>query len=526
MIMSHSLTQPIARLRGAFCKALSLFPILALTAILCLPSCADVKGLFTKDRDGVGVCIGYDDETALPDTGMGTEAEPYVLCLPVHLSLIGSGDYELSAYYIQGRTLNLNNELFTPIAGAFTGSFDGQNRKIQNLKISVDTPRAGLFAELGAGGLIQNLALEEVDVASINTGGSARVGGLVALMSAGTIKNCSLTDSDGEPDLKAASGATDNVGGLVGRQEGGKIIASYATGSANGGDGPTDSVGGLLGWQNSGDIIASYATGDADGGVGSDKRVVGGLVGEQYSGSIIASYATGAANGGAGDQDRVGGLVGRQDGGSIIASYATGSADGGEGGTDYVGGLVGHKSGGSIIASYATGSADGGEGGTDSVGGLVGEQDSGDIIASYATGDANGGEGITDRAGGLVGEQYSGSIIASYATGVANGGAGEQDRAGGLVGERFSGSDTASYGFGAPDGEVSNMIGDPRGLDVNAFTASEAGTQWGGSPSPWIFSSGRPPRLGYITGRTGVTYTCDPALLPEGVACGDELPGQ
>ena len=48
--MSHSLTHSlthslsthsaIARLRGAFCKALSLFPILALTAILCLAHCS------------------------------------------------------------------------------------------------------------------------------------------------------------------------------------------------------------------------------------------------------------------------------------------------------------------------------------------------------------------------------------------------------------------------------------------------------------------------------------------------------
>ena len=103
-------------------------------------------------------CIGYDDEAAMP-----TEEGTFILCLPAHLSLIRSGgDYELSANYVLGNNLNLNNEPFTPI-GTFTGSFDGQNRKIQNLKIRVATTQVGLFEELDTGGLIQNLALEEVE---------------------------------------------------------------------------------------------------------------------------------------------------------------------------------------------------------------------------------------------------------------------------------------------------------------------------------------------------------------------------
>ena len=122
--------------------------------------------------------------------------------------------------------------------------------------------------------------------------------------------------------------------------------------------------------------------------------------------SIIASYATGSANGGEGDNDRVGGLAGQQAGGgaAIIASYATGKADGGIGNFDHVGGLVGWQLNGDIIASYATGDANGGEGTTDRVGGLVGLQSiDGSIIASYATGSADGGEGDTDNVGGLVG---------------------------------------------------------------------------------------------------------------------------
>ena len=73
--------------------------------------------------------------------------------------------------------------------------------------------------------------------------------------------------------------------------------------------------------------------------------------------------------------------------------------------------------------------------------------------------------------------------------------------------------------------------GSPPVSDASDLTLGNAGeTQWGGTNSPWIFSSGLAPRLGYITGATvmgdDVDYDeCDPALLPEGVACGEPLRG-
>ena len=89
-------------------------------------------------------------------------------------------------------------------------------------------------------------------------------------------------------------------------------------------------VGGLVGL-NRASIVASYATGAANGGAGDDR--VGGLVGWNY-GSIVASYATGAANGG-GDNDNVGGLVGLNDSSATItASYGFGNATMGTVSTD------------------------------------------------------------------------------------------------------------------------------------------------------------------------------------------------
>ena len=60
--------------------------------------------------------------------GLGTAEEPFVLCSPAHLSLIGTGTsaaYTLSASYVMGQDIDLNNASFTPLTGAFTGTLDG-----------------------------------------------------------------------------------------------------------------------------------------------------------------------------------------------------------------------------------------------------------------------------------------------------------------------------------------------------------------------------------------------------------------
>ena len=384
---------------------------------------------------------------ALP--GMGTVDDPFVLCSPVHLNLIGgtNTDYTLSASYVMGQDIDLNSESFTPIAGVFTGTLDGRDKKIMNLTINV-SGHGALFVELGVGGNIKNLGIENFDVT-----GSGQVGSLVAT-SSGTITNCYAVDSDDSTDVSGGVNS-DSVGGLVGKLSSGSITSSYATGDPSGGE-SIDHTGGLVGRQNGGSIISSYATGNPEGGTHNNAFInidtTGGLVGYQFGGSIISSYATGNPEGGS-RSDQIGGLVGGQGhSGSIISSYATGSPNGRKD-QDQVGGLVGQSSG-SITSSYATGDPNGGES-KDHVGGLVGKQFGGSIISSYATGNPEGGT-RNDDIGGLVGIQYGGSIISSYATGDPNGGK-HNDNVGGLVGYQLSASITSSYATGNPDGGVRIM---------------------------------------------------------------------
>ena len=361
---------------------------------------------------------------------------------------------------------------------SFDATFDGKGYKITGLAMRRDLEYLGMFGATGASADIRNL-------------------GLVA----------NLADYTG-------TSSSIHIGGLVGRQDGGGITASYATGAVDGGAEDEDRVGGLVGLQGrGGSITASYATGQAAGGAGNDDSV-GGLVGEQDGGSITASYATGQAAGGAGNDDSVGGLVGEQDGGSITASYATGNAAGGAGNSDRVGGLVGLQERGSITASYATGGVAGGVGDTDLVGGLVGFQTSGSITASYATGNTDGGAGHSDRVGGLVGSQDAGgSITASYSFG-------------NIVNEAFLGEPGTAKPMGV--------------LGPNHLTSSNAGDYWNSTTndtfSAWGFGTNQPPILKYAdydgttAGRkfaclgAANTATADNTIYLTG--CGDFLPGQ
>ena len=383
----------------------ALLVIFSLLLAMTLPHCADTKGLFTKDRDGngdptpLGICA---DSVADSLPGMGTEGEPYVLCLPVHLSLVASGgDYGSSQHYILGSSLDLSGESYNspPISGTFKGSLRGGGYTIRNLSLRGSAQRIALFEKLGSGGLIHGLFLEAV-------------------------------------------------------------------------------------------------------------RIVGERPSNVYAGAIVAEMS----------------------GGEIINSYAaTGSVSGESEGANYIkiGGLVGLMERGKIIASYAKVKVSGGDGNVDFVGGFVGEISRGDIIASYAAGEVDGGMGTGDSVAGLVGRiGTSGSIIASYATG-------NVDMGGGAIGNLRSlpdGTKIASYGFGTSTGGAINDDPHPSVTSASDLTAGNAGDEWSAANSPWIFGGG-PPRLGYITGaeydRGTITYTCDPRdELPEGVPCGDELPGQ
>jgi len=204
----------------------------------------------------------------------------------------------------------------------FTGTFDGNGHKIGDLSIDrPGTDYVGLFGFTSREAKITNIGLVNADVS-----GYREVGGLVGRNSGGTLNNSYATGT-----MKGHR----YVGGLVGKDWHGMVSNSYATSDVSG----NERVGGLLGLNHRyGMVSNSYATGDVSGG-----SKVGGLVGWNHGtvdyrttlGTVSDSYATGNVSG----DNRVGGLVGYNTG-KVKNSYARGDVDG----DNKEGGLVGSNS--------------------------------------------------------------------------------------------------------------------------------------------------------------------------------------
>jgi hypothetical protein len=160
------------------------------------------------------------------------------------------------------------------------------------------------------GGLIGNnsaFSIVENCYATGEVGGGNRVGGLVG-----------QNEPTSRVEYSYATGTVNgnmNIGGLVG-QNLGAVQNSYASGNVGNSD-TFNQIGGLVGRNDGGEVENSYATGNVSG-----NNPVGGLVGENDSGSIIkSSYATGIVNG-LPTGNHVGGLVGLNRSSTIQNSVA------------------------------------------------------------------------------------------------------------------------------------------------------------------------------------------------------------
>ncbi len=202
--------------------------------------------------------------------------------------LVGDNGSDIKGSYAEGSVVGMSQ------VGGLVGVSMG--------KISNSRAAGNVSGENAVGGLVGI----NVEIGSIRdsyaTGralGRQSVGGLVGL-NVGTI-----TSSYASGNVSPVKRSANVVGGLVGENVVGRILASYASGSVSG-DGL---VGGLVG-ANHADIIASYAVGGVTG-----NHVVGGLVGENHR-SIWGSYALGRVQA----DSTVGGFAGSNHG-NINESY-------------------------------------------------------------------------------------------------------------------------------------------------------------------------------------------------------------
>ena len=207
---------------------------------------------------------------------------------------------------------------FVPIANrkvGFTGSLEGRGHTISNLAVGNQRfGEGGLFADIGAGGVVRDLALVGGSVS-----GTELVGALVAVNS-GVVDN--VTSS------VAVTGAFD-IGGLIGGLDVAAVVAnSSATGTVSAPDG--ESVGGLIG-ESRGSVVNSFATGSVTAAGG---EFVGGLIGNTVGGNaatVTYSFATGVVYAPSDTPDftngfNVGGLIGDNQA-KLLDVYATGKCD-------------------------------------------------------------------------------------------------------------------------------------------------------------------------------------------------------
>ncbi len=219
----------------------------------------------------------------------------------------------------------------------FEGGFDGGCYRILSLHINRSGAAVGLFGRV-SGAHIKNLAVEGVNISADGTG-NFNTGAIAGFMVGGSISNSYMTGA------VASAGASSEVGGLVGKmQGGGRILNSYALGTVS----AKRYAGGLVGATAGTNTIAnSFALGAV---TGADST--GGLVGNMLGVTVRNSYAAGQVS----SAERAGGLAGTMGGGAVHNSYAMGAVSSSWDKIQRgVGGLVGDFTSGSIRNSYATG---------------------------------------------------------------------------------------------------------------------------------------------------------------------------
>lgn len=426
----------------------------------------------------------------------------------------------------------VTSEQSVPIGNSstkFSGTFDGKNHTISNLKTSGQY--SGLFGYVN-GATIQNLTVNVT-----NNAGATSAGGLVgAVNGTTTIRKCTVNGT--------ISG-THQVGGLVGFAQGvyqdntlvlpcnltieGCTNNATVTTTSQASDNNRTSAGGFVGYVNAGATVTITSYTDENGQTkkstnngkisttsSADNKGVGGFVGYSY-GKITLTDCVNEKNATITGKERVGGLVGyigKADSDSqkeMVISGCENKATVTSNSTNDVygiGGIVGYNSGHKVAITNCINS--GAITGTHETAGIIGYSDHSEISNCTNSGAVSGFATV----GGIVGKMGGGSIVSCKNTATVKAskardidGDGNLDGAylGGIAGWA-GGNVNNCYNSGTVTTETSwgnsNIVGGIVGYLVNGKTVSycyNSGTIVGSSQIGGI--------IGYLPGAlTTVTY--------------------
>lgn len=361
-----------------------------------LPTSASGLGLTINDGGSGGAIIFSGGRISFDSTAQSLQINtvPYTLIdrvstLATDIGGNPSGNFALAFNETEPTTFTS-----TPIAGIFTGNFEGLGNTISNLRVhNFNTTAVAMFNQLGTLATVKDLTLGNIDI----QGGFdtfVNIAGL-AYINQGFISN--VTASGSVQDT--SSTATGLVAGLVINNESpGSIINSNSSATVT--SVKSYQLGGLVA-DNTGTIQQSYATGAVSSTTTS--AIAGGLVAINDIDAVVTlCHAKGAISAVGGT---LGGLAG-SNAGSISQSFETGDINSSGGGAA-IGGLTGFNSG-SVTDSYSRGDTVGANGST--MGGFVGHANSNSSIAtSYSTGGAAGGTNL----GGFIGTNDADMTVTS-----------------------------------------------------------------------------------------------------------------
>lgn len=209
--------------------------------------------------------------------GTGTASDPYIISTVGDLVQVG-GDTD--AYYRIVNDLDMSDYPFTwTTVSEFSGQIDGEGHYIQNLYVSTDDYRAGMFGYLERGAVVENMVLVSPEVQVCD--GNEYAGTIAGAAMGATIENVHIYNGV-LTDPTAAVKAT--VGGIIG------LSSTYGTIESCSYEGTITAAAAAMTGGIAGMTRTTTTTNNASfSGVLTGATSVGGIIGEAYSSSDVTN---------------------------------------------------------------------------------------------------------------------------------------------------------------------------------------------------------------------------------------------
>lgn len=303
------------------------------------------KSSYTPDANKISSMSFY---AGLFSGGAGTSVSPYLISNArdfKNIQKYTTGGYGsmtaasfLGAYYQQTADIDFKNveNAFAPIgiSGApFTGTYDGNSKKLENVNINVDGQFAAPFGYVNGDAVIKDLTVTGT-ITKTGTTDNSLAGGIAGIVNgnariSGCINQSTISSSatytggiagrvysadaviTGCTNEGSVSSSANNAGGIVGQlTNGGRIESCINSGNVNG----ASMIGGIVGYAGSlitngnETSIVFIQSSRNEANITGTANCVGGIAGKLQNGVVMnACYAKGTAKTSTYD---VGGLVG------------------------------------------------------------------------------------------------------------------------------------------------------------------------------------------------------------------------